>query len=148
MLRTHQFSALEQRLQALQRQFEGGDIGERDLVDAFRIFDRPDPALGDHFDAWLEEFPASYVAHVALSTWLLARAWAFRGGSTSDLISDRGRRGLAYYLAQAESCARLAVGLSRNPRGMWWREWPAHTETSCHCTTLKRGHGPTGTFWP
>ncbi|ULH15765.1 DUF4034 domain-containing protein [Deinococcus sp. KNUC1210] len=119
MLRTRQFSALDGQLQAVQQQFEGGDLGERDLIDAFRVFDRPDPALGEHFNAWLEELPASYVAHVALSTWLLARAWAFRGGTTSDLVSDRGRRGLAYYLAQADSCARHAVSLSRNPLAAW-----------------------------
>ena len=117
-LKASQFSELEAQLAAVQ-QFEAGQCGELALTKAFEAFEQADPSWGEALSGWVEAFPTSYAAHTALATWLLARAWAFRGGTTANLISDRGQRGMQYFLEQAEGAARHATRLSENPLAAW-----------------------------
>jgi Domain of unknown function (DUF4034) len=118
-LRSKNFAALDEQLGEMQARFEQGELDERDLLAAFQPFEATDAALGEQFGGWMEALPGSYPAHVALASWMLARAWSFRGGATYDRVSDRGRRGMAHFLEQAEACARHATTLSANPLAAW-----------------------------
>ncbi|ADV66563.1 hypothetical protein [Deinococcus maricopensis] len=109
-LRAQAYADLETHLNALQTQLQRGQIADQDVLDAYSAFQVPAPALGEPFSARREAYLGSYVAHVALAHWLLARAWAYRGGTTFDLVSDRGVRGLQHVLERAEGGAHEGHG--------------------------------------
>ncbi|WP_216319555.1 DUF4034 domain-containing protein [Deinococcus aestuarii] len=130
-LRDARYADLETSLGPLQRQFERGEAGETELKRAFGVFQKPDPALSERFNGWMEAHPGSYVAHAALAEWLLARAWAYRGQQTANLVSDQGWRGLHHHLEQAEGCARHATTLSANPLTAWLVVAYVHNTRGC-----------------
>ncbi|MBZ9714324.1 DUF4034 domain-containing protein [Deinococcus multiflagellatus] len=119
LLRDEQYGTLQEHLGGLQRQFEAGQLAERDLLNAFQAFQQPDPALGERFSAWMDAHVGSYEAHVALAEWLLSRAWAARGEAKSSHVSDQGWRGLEHFTEQATACAGHAVTLTANPLAAW-----------------------------
>src|SRR5262249_40724208 len=47
------------------RQYATGEIPDTTLRDRFRVFYPTDPTLAAHYDAWISQFPKSYVAHLA-----------------------------------------------------------------------------------
>lgn len=114
-LREGQFDTLDRSLNDVRRGYERGDLGERDLHHAFEAFTSECWTLGEKIRSWIEAHPESYPAHQAHSQWLLGQAWRMRGGTTSDLVSDRGSRGMQGFLQHAESAARYAIGLTARP---------------------------------
>jgi Domain of unknown function (DUF4034) len=130
-LRASEFAQLDDHLGAQQAAFEAATLSEKDWQSAFSAFEAADPAIGEAIELWREAVPGSYPAHVALATWLLARAWAFRGRTTSNLISDRGRRGMEHFLEQAEGAARYATSLSANPLLAWLVVGRVHNTLGC-----------------
>ncbi len=118
-LRNAKYSELEQQFTEWQKQFEQGDLAEQDLFLAFSAFEQSATDLGEKLSEWVSAYPESYAAHTAFSKWFLHRAWDLRGGATYNLVSDQGRRGMAYFLEQSEGAARYAVSLSENPLMAW-----------------------------
>lgn len=119
LLRNSEYAELDRYLSDLQGQFEKGLASEKELLDAFHRFQNSDPTLGEKINEWLQAQEGSYVAHVALANWFLGRAWDARGRQTSNLVSDRGWRGMHYFVEQAEACARHAMTLCVNPLAAW-----------------------------
>ncbi|UBV43426.1 hypothetical protein LAJ19_04215 [Deinococcus taeanensis] len=119
LLRSGDIEPLHTHLTALQTQFEAGQLGERDLLGAFRAFQTSDLTLSDGFQTWTERHPGTYAPHVALASWFLGRGWEARGEARSDHVSDQGWRALDYFLTQAEGCARHAATLTDNPLAAW-----------------------------
>ncbi|GGR27524.1 hypothetical protein [Deinococcus ruber] len=115
LLNTEQFVPLNTALSDLQHRFEQGDLREDALLNAFKAFSLGGIGFGPHLEALTQEHPGSYVAQVALATWLTARGYAERGGHTSDRVSDRGRRGMLHYLTGAREVAEAATALTANP---------------------------------
>lgn len=144
LLRAGQYEALDRELSDVQAAFEGGERSERELERAFAPFEQPDPALGEKFSEWMEARPGSYGAHTALARWCLARAWAYRGGTTFNLVSDRGRRGMHHFLEQAEGCARHATTLTGNPLSAWLVVASVHNTQGCELSLedLQAGRYP------
>ncbi|MFB9992585.1 hypothetical protein ACFFLM_11465 [Deinococcus oregonensis] len=130
-LRDGQYDQLQTDISAQQAAFERGDGRASDLQKTFKQFDHPDPTLGQQLGEWMEVHPGSYAAHTALATWMLSRAWAMRGGSTMNLVSDQGRRGMHHFLEQAEACARHALALTSNPLSAWLVVTFVHNTTGC-----------------
>ena len=115
LLNTDQFEPLNTALTDLQRRFEQGDLREDALLNAFKAFSLGGTGFGPPLETLVQEHPGSYVAQVALATWLTARGYAERGGQTSDRVSDRGRRGMLHYLTGAREVAEAATVLCANP---------------------------------
>lgn len=130
-LRAGRYPELQEVISSQQEAFEHGDGRASDLRRVFAQFDHPDPALGEYLSEWLEACAESYAAHTALANWLLSRAWALRGSSTMNLVSDQGRRGMHHYLEQAEACARHAVTLTANPLHAWLVVASVHNTRGC-----------------
>lgn len=118
-VRDERHAELDAQLGAIQANFEDDRIGEQDLLAAFAPFDNSDVRLGDGLQGWLAASPESYAANQALAQWLSARARAHRGTTTSDLVSDRGRRGLHHFLQRAGAQAQAATSLTRRPLAAW-----------------------------
>lgn len=118
-LRDGRFTELQTRLSGVQSQFERGRLSEAELHAAFAPFSHPDPALGDQYTAWMQASPGSYAAHVALTSWTLARATALRGSGPMNRVSDLAWRGTLHFLEQADACARHAVTLTSQPLSAW-----------------------------
>ncbi|MEF2279578.1 DUF4034 domain-containing protein [Deinococcus sp. YIM 134068] len=130
-LRDARYTDLDPFLTGLQGRFERGEVSELELKRTFDAFQNPDPALGECFRGWMDTHPGSYAAHAALAGWLLGRAWAFRGETTANLVSDQGWRGLHHFLEQAEGCAREATTLTRNPLTAWLTVATVHNTRGC-----------------
>jgi len=127
-LRDERYGDLDAYLNRVQRDYERGLISERELNDAYRPFATEFYSIGEKLNAWRQQHDDSYAVHQAFAGWLLAQAWRMRGGTTFDLVSDRGQRGLQYYLEQAQYAARHAATLTDKPL-------LAHlTLGSVHCT--------------
>ena len=84
LLNTDQITLLNTALTDMQRRFEQGDLREDALLSAFKAFSLGGTGFGPPLETLTQEHPGSYVAQVALATWLTARGYAERGGQTSD----------------------------------------------------------------
>ncbi len=134
LLRNARYDELEDRLSEAQNDFEEGRLRADEINRLFSSFNDPEPALGEQLGQWLTAFPQSYAGHTALASWLLARAWAFRGHSTMNLVSDQGVRGMHHFLEQAEVCARQATTLNGNPLSAWLVVANVHNTQGCEVT--------------
>jgi len=65
LLKTGQYSALDQHFATLQQQYVDGVIQDTTLRDRFRAFYSTDRTLAGRYDGWVAQFPKSYVAHLA-----------------------------------------------------------------------------------
>jgi hypothetical protein len=114
-LREDHFDTLDKSLNNIQRSYERGELSEQDLHLAFQAFTTGCWTLGEKIRGWIEAHPESYAAHQAHSQWLLGQARRVRGGTTSDLVSDRGSRGVQGFLQHTESAVRYASGITARP---------------------------------
>lgn len=64
-LRTKQFDAIEKALQAKEKEFEQGQIGEYDLLDSYKPFYQEEDIFSEELNEWTTKKPNSYVAHLA-----------------------------------------------------------------------------------
>ena len=65
LLEARSYNELERQLSTLQRGYAMGTISELDLLQTFRAFYMPDPALHQRFNEWVERYPKSYVTRLA-----------------------------------------------------------------------------------
>jgi tetratricopeptide (TPR) repeat protein len=65
LLKSDQYTTLDQHFSALQQQYVDGAIADSTLRDSFRVFYPTDRTLAARYDAWVARFPKSYVAHLA-----------------------------------------------------------------------------------
>lgn len=133
-LKGARYAELQQMYGGLQAQFERGQLSEAELHAAFGVFWRPDPALNEPLNAWVQSYPESYEAYTALGHWLLSRAWAMRGDEPVSRVTDLGWRGTLHFLEQADTCARHAVNLARNPLTAWLLIGRARNLAGCQMT--------------
>ena len=64
LLAQHRFAALDRQLSEWQASYEQGVTSDEDLRAAFRVFYDTNPVLASVYDAWVSEFPRSYIAHL------------------------------------------------------------------------------------
>ncbi|HZW80286.1 MAG TPA: hypothetical protein VFF50_07440 [Candidatus Deferrimicrobiaceae bacterium] len=65
LLAADRFATLDKYFSSVQREYVDGAISGEDLRDAFRVFYATAAAFGPKYDRWVEQFPKSYVAHLA-----------------------------------------------------------------------------------
>lgn len=65
LLEAGNYEQLDRELNALQRGYLQGTVGELDLLQNFRGFYATDPALEARFDAWIQRYPKSYAGRLA-----------------------------------------------------------------------------------
>lgn len=77
-LKGGEYAPLDAALNALQRAFEAREQDEDALVQAMAPFYNFQPRLQGRFKAWVEQYPQSYAAHLAMGMQLSGKAWWYR----------------------------------------------------------------------
>jgi hypothetical protein len=114
LLRAEQYQELERRFSAAQTQFEGNKVSGDDLRAEFRDFYATDPDLAAKLDAWVAQYPKSYVARVARGIYYKKVGFEARGiayiQDTSQIQIDN------MNAAFEKAVADLRGSLSMNPK--------------------------------
>jgi uncharacterized protein DUF4034 len=113
-LRSDQYQELERRFSAAQTQFEASKISGDDLRVEFRDFYATDPDLAAKLDAWVAQYPKSYVARVARGIYDKKVGFQARG---TAYIQDTSQSQIDNMNAAFEKAvADLRGSLSMNPK--------------------------------
>jgi hypothetical protein len=114
MLRSQQYQELESRYSAIQRKFKNGELSGDDLRTQFREFYPTDPDLAPKYDAWIEQFPESYVARVARGIYYKKVGFEARG---NNYIKDTSQSQIDGMTAAFEkSVADIRTSLTMDPK--------------------------------
>lgn len=114
MLRSQQYQELDGRYSAMQRKFENGELTGDDLRAQFREFYPTDPDLAPRYDAWVAQFPESYVARVARGIYYKKVGFESRG---TNYIKDTSQSQIdAMSAAFEKSVADLRASLTMDPK--------------------------------
>ena len=65
LLQAGRYADLDARMNGFQQAYRSGAIDDLELLREFGAFARTDSALQDKLDAWVQEYPGSYAAHLA-----------------------------------------------------------------------------------
>ena len=114
MLRSQQYQELNSRYSAIQRKFEDGELTGDELRAEFREFYPMDADLAPKFDAWVAQFPESYVARVARGIYYKKVGFEARG---TNYIRDTSQSQIDGMTAAFEkSLADLRGSLNMDPK--------------------------------
>ncbi len=102
LLSNHQFKLIEQCIRRAVAAYEKDCQKERQLGLLWEAFQRKDPFLEPHFNAYVAAFPDSYVAHMARGVYYIGIAWFKRGSAPISRTSQKQLEGLKKYLRRAE----------------------------------------------
>jgi Domain of unknown function (DUF4034) len=94
LLNSNQFAELDRRFSAIQSGYKSGSITDENLRAAFRAFYATDAALERKYDAWVEQFPKSYVARLARGIYYKKVGQERRGSDFVSSTSDEQLRGM------------------------------------------------------
>jgi tetratricopeptide (TPR) repeat protein len=114
-LQASQFDWLETTYTGLQNGYENGQLSDEILNDAFEVFGSGFTSIGQGCASWLQEKPDSYVAHVALATWLMNKGFDERGTGSAAAVTLRGWAGLHSLTQQATELLTQSLGLTARP---------------------------------
>jgi tetratricopeptide (TPR) repeat protein len=115
LLNSNQFPELEQRFSALQRDYKDGVITDEGLRAAFRVFYPTDAALEPRYNAWVAQFPKSYVAHLARGIYYKKVAEERRGDEFISNTTDEQLRDMEAFFAKASRDLYASFALDDKP---------------------------------
>lgn len=115
LLRAHRFAELDRHYSQLQREYERGAISDWSLGQAFGVFSDTDSALESGYNAWVEHFPNSYVAHLARAYYHVELARERRGHGWAKDTSESQFAGMRAALALAVSDLNQSLALTSKP---------------------------------
>ena len=115
LLMSNQYRTLERHFSDLQRQYVNGVISDEMLRDRFRVFYPVDPALVPHYDAWVQTFPESYVAHLARAIYYKKRGQQSRGENYISQVTETQLAGMNEAFAEALKDLHTCVALDPKP---------------------------------
>jgi tetratricopeptide (TPR) repeat protein len=115
LLNSDQFPELDRRYSALQRDYKKGTITDESLRAAFRVFYATDDALGSKYDAWVAQFPKSYVARLARGIYYKKVAEDRRGGDFISNTTDEQLLGMETFFAKASEDLYASIALDDKP---------------------------------
>ena len=115
LLDSNQFAELDRRFSAVQRNYKDGSISDEDLRAAFRAFYPTDAALEQKYNAWIAQFPKSYVARLARAIYYVKVGQERRGGNVISETSEEQLRGMKAAYAQASEDLGVSLHLDDKP---------------------------------
>lgn len=115
LLAAHQFATLDRHFSNVQRDYVDGLISDVDLRNAFRVFYPTDAALEPKYDAWVGQFPRSYVAHLARGIYLKRVGAARRGDAFIDGTSIAQLIGMSLAYRRAAADFHASASLDAKP---------------------------------
>lgn len=115
LLNSNQFPELDRRFSLIQRNYKNGAITDEDLRAAFRVFYATDAALEPKYDAWVAQFPKSYVARLARGIYYKKVGRERRGSDSIGNTTDKQLQGMEAAFAKASQDLHASVGLDDKP---------------------------------
>ena len=115
LLMSNLYRTLDRHFSDLQRQYVNGVISDEMLRDRFRVFYPVDPALVPHYDAWVQMFPQSYVAHLARAIYYKKRGQESRGEDYISQVTETQLVGMNEAFAKALKDLHTCVALDPKP---------------------------------
>jgi tetratricopeptide (TPR) repeat protein len=115
LLKSNQFADLDRRFSAIQTGYRNGTVTDQELRAAFRVFYATDAALEAKYDAWIAQFPNSYVAHLARGIYYKTVGEERRGPASFSETTAQQLRGMEAALGKASQDLRASVGLDAKP---------------------------------
>lgn len=116
LLQASRFSELDRDFAARQREYDQGSLNEEQLRDGFRAFYPTDPQLAPKFDSWVEQFPSSYVAHLARAIYYKKVGAEQRGADYADKTTSEQFHNME--VAMKKSAQDLQLSLTLDPKPM------------------------------
>lgn len=114
-LRSQQYQQLDSRYSAIQRRFENGELTGDELRAEFREFYPTDADLAPKFDAWVAQFPMSYVARVARGIYYKKVGFEARGTAYIQDTTQTQIDGMNAAFEKAVADLRASVNMSPKP---------------------------------
>lgn len=115
LLARNQFATLDRHFSNVQREYIGGLISDEDLRNEFRVFYATDEALESRYDAWVDQFPHSYVAHLARGIYLKRVGRARRGSDYIQNTSFAQLLGMSFAYTKAGHEFHASAKLNERP---------------------------------
>jgi TPR repeat protein len=115
LLSSNQYAELERRFSAIQLGYEHGAITDENLRAAFRAFYGTDAALEPKYDAWVAQFPKSYVARLARGIYYKKVGEERRGSNFISSTTDDQLRGMEAAFVKASRDLHDSVALDDKP---------------------------------
>lgn len=115
LLRARDLPKLQSRMDGFLDAYVAGKLSDEELFYEFGAFDRWSPSLTPIFKEWVEAYPTSYAAHLALSLHLASVAWKTRGSARAPETSKQQMQEFQRGLRRARDTAIKASGLHPKP---------------------------------
>lgn len=115
LLAESQFATLDRHFSNVQRDYVDGLISDEELRNAFRVFYATDEALESKYDAWVDQFPQSYVAHLARGIYLKRVGRSRRGSDYIQKTSFVQLLGMSFAYARAAREFHASAKLNGRP---------------------------------
>jgi len=115
LLNSNQFTDLERRFSAIQAGYSNGTVTDQELRADFRVFYPTDAALESKYDAWIAQFPKSYVAHLARAIYYKKVGQERRGGDYIGNTTAEQLRGMEVAFGKASQDLHASVALDAKP---------------------------------
>jgi tetratricopeptide (TPR) repeat protein len=115
LLSSNQFTDLDRRFSAIQAGYRNGTVTDQELRADFRVFYSADATLESKYDAWIVQFPRSYVAHLARAIYYKKVGQERRGGDYIGNTTAEQLRGMEVAFGKASQDLRASVALDDKP---------------------------------
>lgn len=115
LLKSDRFEELDRRYSALQSAYEHGSMDDESLLAAFRVFYDTDGWRETRLDAWVRQFPKSYVAHLAKGIYLYKLGVKRRGSEYISEATATQQLGMREALGRASQELTASLSLNSKP---------------------------------
>ena len=115
MLGRGQFTELDRRYSDIQAAYKSGSISDEELRAAFRVFYTTNGALEAKYDAWIQQLPQSYVAHLARGIYHKKVGQERRGGKFIGETTQAQLQGMEEAFGRASEDFKLSYSLDDKP---------------------------------
>ncbi len=115
MLQAGRYVELDARMNGFQQAYRARALGDLELLREFGAFARTDAALNDKLDAWVQEYPGSYAAHLARGIYYFKCGVVTRGTKYIDRTPAEQIRGMTVYLTQSRADLLASLPLDTKP---------------------------------
>jgi tetratricopeptide (TPR) repeat protein len=109
------FEYLNANLNGLQKKFEEGKATELELRDTFRMFSSPDPLQYQTLTQWVQRYPKSYAAHLAMGIAYQDAAYRARGRKWANETPEENFAEMCKLLRIAAEEFKKSVPLTAKP---------------------------------
>jgi tetratricopeptide (TPR) repeat protein len=110
-LKEAKFEFLNKKIESIYNSSYEDLMYEVEIDLALDVFERSDPALEKHFNAWVEQSPREWQPYLARGSYYFSCGWQERGNDWARNTADQQFRGMYHYLKKAKADFEYALTL-------------------------------------